>query len=151
MGNVAAHPRIVANFSVFVMRNHYAIRSCTVYHDRNGWGDSNPGENEASAFLRSFSTVGQNFGAKQRDSTEICANAQRPRHLASAIICKWVKTYAKPLSQIIDLMRLLRRKRAGKRMSFAKIAAELNQQKIATRTGTVWHTTTVKNILRRAA
>jgi hypothetical protein len=48
-------------------------------------------------------------------------------------------------------MRLLRRKRAGKRMSFAKIAAELNQQKIATRTGTVWHTTTVKNILRRAA
>jgi DNA invertase Pin-like site-specific DNA recombinase len=53
--------------------------------------------------------------------------------------------------KIVDLMRLLRRKRSGKRMSFAKIAAELNQRNISTRTGAVWHTTTVKNILRRAA
>jgi site-specific DNA recombinase len=51
--------------------------------------------------------------------------------------------------KVIDEMRLFRRKRGGKRMSFAKIAAELNQRKIPTRTGTVWHTTTVKNILRR--
>jgi site-specific DNA recombinase len=54
-------------------------------------------------------------------------------------------------AEVVGLMRLLRRKRAGKRMSFAKIAAELNQRKIPTRTGTIWQTTTVKNILRRAA
>jgi DNA invertase Pin-like site-specific DNA recombinase len=54
-------------------------------------------------------------------------------------------------SETINLMRLLRRKRGGKRMSFAKIAAELNQRRTPTRTGTVWHTTTVKNILQRAA
>jgi DNA invertase Pin-like site-specific DNA recombinase len=53
--------------------------------------------------------------------------------------------------EVVDIMRLLRRKRGGKRMSFANIADELNQRKISTRTGTVWHTTTVKNILRRAA
>jgi DNA invertase Pin-like site-specific DNA recombinase len=53
--------------------------------------------------------------------------------------------------QTVDLMRLLRRKRSGKRMSFAKIAFELNQRKVATRTGAAWHTTTVKNILWRAA
>ena len=53
--------------------------------------------------------------------------------------------------QVVELMRLLRRKRSGKRMSFARIAAELNQRGISTRTGTVWHTTTVKNILQRAA
>ena len=53
--------------------------------------------------------------------------------------------------QVIDQMRLLRRKRGGKRMSFAKIAHDLNQRKIPTRTGAVWHTTTVKNILQRAA
>ena len=52
-------------------------------------------------------------------------------------------------AEIVGIMRLLRRKRAGKRMSFAKIAAELNQRKISTRTGAIWHTTTVKNILRR--
>jgi site-specific DNA recombinase len=52
---------------------------------------------------------------------------------------------------VVNLMRLLRRKRGGKRMSFAKIAADLNLRKISTRTGAVWHTTTVKNILRRAA
>ena len=51
--------------------------------------------------------------------------------------------------EAIELMRFLRRKRAGKRMSFAKIALELNRRKIATRAGAVWHTTTVKNILQR--
>jgi site-specific DNA recombinase len=51
--------------------------------------------------------------------------------------------------EIVDLMRLLRRKRSGKRMSFAKIACELNQRAMPTRTGTTWQTTTVRNILSR--
>src|SRR4029453_4342980 len=49
--------------------------------------------------------------------------------------------------ETVDLMRALRRKRNRKRMSFAKIAVELNSRKIQTRTGAVWHTNTVKNIL----
>jgi DNA invertase Pin-like site-specific DNA recombinase len=53
--------------------------------------------------------------------------------------------------EAIELMRFLRRKRAGKRMSFAKIARELNRRKIPTRADAVWHTTTVKNILQRPA
>ena len=52
-------------------------------------------------------------------------------------------------SEVIDLMRSLRRKREGKRMSFAKIAEELNARNVPTRTGAKWHTTTVKNILTR--
>ena len=50
---------------------------------------------------------------------------------------------------VIEIMRSLRRLRNGKRLSFAKIAAELNNRKIPTRTGALWHTTTVKNILNR--
>jgi DNA invertase Pin-like site-specific DNA recombinase len=54
--------------------------------------------------------------------------------------------------EIVDLMRSLRRKSRGKRrMSFAKIATELNQRSVPTRTGTQWQTTTVRNILSRAA
>jgi len=52
-------------------------------------------------------------------------------------------------SEIIELMRSLRRLHRGKRMSFAKIAVELNSRKVPTRTGAKWHTTTVKNILSR--
>jgi len=52
--------------------------------------------------------------------------------------------------ETVHLMRALRRKRAGKRMSFAKIAVEMNRRSVPTRTGAVWHTTTVKNILQRA-
>jgi DNA invertase Pin-like site-specific DNA recombinase len=52
--------------------------------------------------------------------------------------------------ETVDLMRALRRKRNRKRMSFAKIAVELNSRKIQTRTGAVWHTNTVKNILARS-
>jgi site-specific DNA recombinase len=52
-------------------------------------------------------------------------------------------------AETIQLMRSLRRKREGKRMSFAKIAEELNERKVPTRTGARWHTTTVKNILTR--
>jgi DNA invertase Pin-like site-specific DNA recombinase len=67
--------------------------------------------------------------------------------------CEGRKTFRQKPGEreIIDLMRLLRRKRRGKRMSFAKIAAELNEREISTRTGAAWHTTTVKNILNRAA
>ena len=49
----------------------------------------------------------------------------------------------------IELMRSLRRKREGKRMSFARIADALNEREIPTRTGARWHTTTVQNILSR--
>lgn len=52
--------------------------------------------------------------------------------------------------QIVDLMRSLRRMRSGKRLSYAKIAAQLNERGTPTRTGARWHTTTVKNILTRA-
>lgn len=52
--------------------------------------------------------------------------------------------------EIVEQMQSLRRRRAGKRMSFAKIAVELNRLCVPTRTGASWHTTTVKNILARA-
>ena len=51
--------------------------------------------------------------------------------------------------EVVDLMRSLRRKRAGKRMSFARIAVELNERSAPTRTGADWQTTTVRNILSR--
>jgi DNA invertase Pin-like site-specific DNA recombinase len=51
--------------------------------------------------------------------------------------------------EVVDLMRSLRRKRNGKRLSFAKLAAELNQRAVPTRTGAKWQTTTVRNILTR--
>lgn len=54
-------------------------------------------------------------------------------------------------AKIVELMRGLRRKRAGTRLSFAKIAQELNRQSVPTRTGAKWQTTTVRNILSRPA
>jgi len=51
--------------------------------------------------------------------------------------------------ETVALMRSLRRKRSGKRLSFAKIADELNRRSVPTRTGTKWQTTTVRNILSR--
>lgn len=51
--------------------------------------------------------------------------------------------------EVLELMRSLRRKREGKKMSFARIAEALNERSISTRTGARWHTTTVKNILTR--
>ena len=52
-------------------------------------------------------------------------------------------------TETIELMRSLRRKRDGKRLSFARIAEALNERNIPTRTGARWHTTTVQNILGR--
>ena len=52
-------------------------------------------------------------------------------------------------SEVLELMRSLRRKREGKHMSFARIADELNARQVPTRTGARWHTTTVQNILAR--
>ena len=65
--------------------------------------------------------------------------------------CEGRKPFGEKLGEreAVDLMRLLRRKRGGKRMSYAKLAAELNQRGVPTRTGTVWHTTTVKIFLQR--
>jgi DNA invertase Pin-like site-specific DNA recombinase len=51
--------------------------------------------------------------------------------------------------EAVEMMRSLRRKRNGKRLNFAKIAAALNEWRVPTRTGALWHTTTVKNILTR--
>jgi site-specific DNA recombinase len=51
--------------------------------------------------------------------------------------------------ETVEMMRSLRRKRSGKRMSFARIAARLNEQRVPTRTGAKWQTTTVRNILTR--
>jgi DNA invertase Pin-like site-specific DNA recombinase len=49
----------------------------------------------------------------------------------------------------LALMRSLRRRRNGKRLSFANIADELNRRSVPTRTGAKWQTTTVRNILSR--
>lgn len=51
--------------------------------------------------------------------------------------------------EVVEMMQSLRRKRNGKRLSFARIAIELNNSRVPTRTGAAWHTTTVKNILTR--
>ena len=51
--------------------------------------------------------------------------------------------------EVIGMMRSLRRKRCGKQMSFVAIAHELNVRGIPTRTGALWQTTTVRNILTR--
>ncbi len=65
--------------------------------------------------------------------------------------CEGRKAFGEKLGEleVVEQMRSLRRKRAGKRMSFAKIAVELNRLGVPTRTGAQWHTTTVKNILSR--
>jgi len=52
--------------------------------------------------------------------------------------------------ETLENMRSLRRKRNGKRLSFAKIAVTLNEQRVPTRTGALWQTTTVRNILSRS-
>lgn len=50
----------------------------------------------------------------------------------------------------IELMKKLHRKQKGrKRMSYQKIADELNKQGIASRAGKVWHPQTVYNIINR--
>jgi DNA invertase Pin-like site-specific DNA recombinase len=54
-------------------------------------------------------------------------------------------------AQVVQLMRSLRRRRNGKRLSFARIANELNRRSVPTRTGAKWQTTTVRNILSRLA
>jgi site-specific DNA recombinase len=51
--------------------------------------------------------------------------------------------------KVVELMRSLRRKRNGKRLSFARLAEELNRRAVPTRTGAKWQTTTVRNILSR--
>jgi len=50
---------------------------------------------------------------------------------------------------IVARMRNLRRMRNGRRLSFARIAQELNRAQLPTRTGATWQTTTVRNILNR--
>jgi DNA invertase Pin-like site-specific DNA recombinase len=67
--------------------------------------------------------------------------------------CEGRKAFGEKVGEgeVIDLMRSLRRKREGKRVSFARIAETLNERNISTRTGARWHTTTVKNILTRKA
>lgn len=52
-------------------------------------------------------------------------------------------------AETLELLRSLRCKREGKRLSFARIAEALNERNIPTRTGARWHTTTVQNILSR--
>lgn len=65
--------------------------------------------------------------------------------------CEGRKAYGEKEGEpeVVALMRSLRRKRRGRRMSFAKIAEELNSREIPTRTGAIWHPTTVQNILKR--
>jgi DNA invertase Pin-like site-specific DNA recombinase len=52
--------------------------------------------------------------------------------------------------ETVEMMRSLRRKRNGKQLSFAKIAATLNERSVPTRTGAIWQVTTVRNILSRS-
>lgn len=51
--------------------------------------------------------------------------------------------------ETLKVMRALRRKKQGKRLSFAQIAVTLNNQGLKTRTDANWHATTVQNILKR--
>lgn len=54
--------------------------------------------------------------------------------------------------EAVELMRRLRRKpRGGARLSYAAIAAKLNAEGVATRTGARWHAETVRGILQRSA
>ncbi len=65
--------------------------------------------------------------------------------------CEGRKPYGERAAEpeVVSLMKSLRRQRSGRRMSFAKIAAELNNRAIPTRTGAPWYTTTVRQILTR--
>ena len=65
--------------------------------------------------------------------------------------CEGRKAYGEKAGEadVLALMRSLRRKKNGKRMSYARIAEELNNREMPTRTGAKWHTTTVQNILKR--
>jgi hypothetical protein len=67
--------------------------------------------------------------------------------------CEGRKAFGEKVGEgkTVEMMRSLRRKRNGKRLSFARIAATLNDQRVPTRTGALWQTTTVRNILTRTS
>ena len=69
------------------------------------------------------------------------ANARAGRHSGKS----------RESEKAIEIMLSLRRKRSGKRTSFARIAEELNRLNVPSRTGAKWQTTTVVNILKRRA
>lgn len=89
----------------------------------------------------------------QFDKTSIVAKLRkaRARKRAEDGRCEGVKPFgALPGEQgAIDRMRALRRKREGKRMSFARIAEELQADGFRTRSGNPWSASTVRNVLNR--
>jgi DNA invertase Pin-like site-specific DNA recombinase len=87
------------------------------------------------------------------EKSRLVAKLRRAREAkkAEAGKCEGRKAFGQKQgeAQVVELMRSLRRKRNGRRLSFAKIARELNRRSVSTRTGAQWHTTTVRNILSR--
>lgn len=73
----------------------------------------------------------------------------RARIRAETGRCEGVKPFGTLAGECaaIDRMRALRRKREGKRMSFAKIAASLDAEGISSRAGRPWAASTVRDIL----
>lgn len=87
------------------------------------------------------------------EKSRLVAKLRRAREARKAASgkCEGRKAFGEKTgeAEILALMRSLRRKRNGKRLSFAKIAHELNRRSVSTRTGAKWQTTTVRNILSR--
>lgn len=87
------------------------------------------------------------------EKSRLVAKLRRAREAKKAASgkCEGRKAFGEKNGELatVELMRSLRRKRNGKRLSFAKIASELNRRFVATRTGAKWQTTTVRNILSR--
>jgi site-specific DNA recombinase len=87
------------------------------------------------------------------EKSRLVAKLRRAREAkkAKAGKCEGRKAFGEKNGELatVELMRSLRRKRSGRRLSFAKIATELNRRAVPTRTGARWQTTTVRNILSR--
>jgi DNA invertase Pin-like site-specific DNA recombinase len=93
------------------------------------------------------------FSELEKNSLVRKLRAARQRKREETGKCEGQKPYGFNAGEqdIIDLMRSMRRKPIGqdKRMSYAKIAAELNARAIPTRQGGDWGMSSVKTILTR--
>jgi len=87
------------------------------------------------------------------EKNRLVAKLRRARQAKKETIgkCEGRKAFGEKAGEqeTVEMMRSLRRKRSGKRLSFARIAATLNERRVPTRTGALWQTTTVRNILCR--
>lgn len=93
------------------------------------------------------------FSELEKNSLVRKLRAARARKKLETGRCEGVKPFGTlpGESEAIEMMRRLRRKPIGKqkRMSFAKIAAELDAKGFTPRNGKLWNASTVKQILQR--